>query len=104
MSFKKIIPVLLLVIFLTPLAGKFFHHHDDQVCVFNGHHDCQVIKANCSICNFELNAFAAGFQKISHQICQLSDNYYFATNPNPLINTGFYSFSLRAPPLNKKFI
>jgi hypothetical protein len=84
------------------MTGKFFHRHIDEVNVLNGHHDFQVIKENCPICNFEFSGFSKGVVKISHQISQLSDNYYFAFKPAPVLKPVTFSFSLRAPPISKK--
>jgi hypothetical protein len=89
---------------LAPLAGKFFHHHDEEVIKLHLNQHIQYLKLNCPICNFEYFTFSNELQQTDHQIIQFSEIKYFASYLSPLIEPGIYSFLLRAPPVKKKLL
>jgi hypothetical protein len=99
---NKTILFLLLAIFLAPLAEKWIHHHHGQKFIFNP--DNQYFKEDCPICNYEFVALSHAFQKANDQVNHLTDRYLFASVTSLLPETGSFSFSLRAPPLNKMML
>jgi hypothetical protein len=96
--YRRIIPFLLLAVFLVSFAGKTFHHHHDHFEIFSTREAGQVIEENCSICNYESFAFIENTPYDCGQPVILAGKYLIAPIAlAPACPVGF-SFNLRAPP------
>lgn len=98
-TFRHIISIFLLWVFLFPMIVKFEHHHDNETHKLSNELGIQSQEEDCPICTYEFSTFSNQFdtfvqsKKISFQIllCHCLSEFYN--------NTSLLNNSLRAPPL-----
>jgi hypothetical protein len=102
-NIKNIVSIFLVLIFLMPIATKFFdaffHHHHD-VCFSNTDISCfHEYHKKCPILNFELSFYSLVKQFKKTQKVKYCDafkiDYFFVYS----CNHSKFSFLLRAPPI-----
>lgn len=100
---RNIIALLLVVVFILPLAGKFldglFHEHDHFHCTVKNEAHFHAYHEKCPIPNYKLSFFSVAkqIQPVAKQIYlkELKNNYRFVY----YCKHSKYSFLLRAPPI-----
>jgi hypothetical protein len=101
---KHIISILLVLVFLTPMAVKVldseYHHHDHFICTAKNEHHFHDYHFKCPIPGFEFSLYS-----LNKIILVTQKTFYFEkvfTNYISIhcCSKSKYSFALRAPPLN----
>jgi hypothetical protein len=99
---RKIIPLLLLLIFFFPNAEKALHDHHESACTHQYGNQYSQIKENCLICDFEYVAHSCEFPGSIQVFCGSAEKNLFSFCQAPFIETVSFTFLLRAPPLHVK--
>lgn len=98
---KKIGYIILLMVFLTPMAVKFFHHHETIKYTSDSQQHSTSYQEKCTICAFEFSLFSQQNDKIFGQPVCFTDHYC----NNYIIGITLVSFvnlfRLRAPPFRQ---
>lgn len=97
-KFKKIISLILLMVFLLPTIIKAEHHHTYNIIHKKDEKQGPVFKENCAICNFALPAFIPDKENIDLLIEDLLIGYINNYQSPSLFNHTQITFSLRGPP------
>lgn len=93
---NKIVPVIFILIFLAPVAGKSFHHHDHQV--FFPAPGAQVIGSICPVCQYEICSFDLQTEHEPGQYLIIQDIMPVSIYEDPKAPGISLPFLLRAPP------
>ena len=100
-SAKKTGYILLLMVFLTPMAVKSFHHHEHIKFTSGSQQPSTSYQEKCVICAFEFSLFSQQSDKIFGQPVSFTDHYC----NNYIIGITLVSFvnlfRLRAPPFKQ---
>ncbi len=101
---KHIISILLVSIFLTPIAVMFldgsFHNHDNFICTTKTEHHFHKYHNKCPILGFEFSLYSLNKIILETQKAFYYDKLFTNYISNNYCSNLKYSFSLRAPPLN----
>jgi len=93
--------ILLLVVFLTPMTVKFFHHHEPVKYIPGSPQNSTSYQEKCAICNFEFSLFSQQNDKIFSQPTVLTDHYCNHYSIGKIVIPFINLFRLRAPPFRQ---
>jgi len=90
------------VVFITPLAIKFFHHHEIVriALIQTTNKTLAEYNEQCPICHFEFVNFIPTNNENTHSYSQSLVLLLSSGETRQLINTPLQFFSNRAPPRN----
>jgi len=93
----KILPAIFILIFLAPLAGKSFHHHDEHRTTLPVT-DGLVLENICPVCQYEICSFDVQVRHDAGQSVVFQDIILVDLYKAPITPRISLSFLLRAPP------
>ncbi|HNW98858.1 MAG TPA: hypothetical protein PKK00_10655 [Bacteroidales bacterium] len=98
-SYKNIISIFLLGIFLLPTIIKLEHHHEHYIYKSDNKKHIHEFHHKCEICKFEFSTYTPSPVKTANSKNVINYFYNNIYTSAVFIEQNILSFSLRAPPL-----
>ena len=105
-SYKKHLSIFLTIVFFSPLFIKATHflyvHHEHHHISFSDKPEVNEKHKNCPICAFEFVEFIDNKNPQNTGKPEFLSDYYALYSQSACIIISFFSFYLRAPPVNSQ--